>query len=46
MKYYDEGWNAYILGHSYSVNASRDWQDGWKDCEQATIANGTTQDPI
>lgn len=34
-KFYDQGWNAFIDGEAFDVNATRDWKDGWRDCESA-----------
>jgi hypothetical protein len=34
-KFYDEGWNARVRKEAYDRFASRDWRDGWKDCNEA-----------
>lgn len=34
-QFYDEGWNARVRGEAYDDGASRDWRDGWKDCDEA-----------
>jgi hypothetical protein len=39
FKFYDQGWNARIRGDEYVSSATRDWRDGWKDCDEA-IASG------
>jgi hypothetical protein len=33
-RFYDEGWNAYIRGHPFDLDASKTWQDGWIDAEE------------
>jgi len=33
--YYDEGWNARCRGQIFRRDARRDWQDGWRDCDEA-----------
>lgn len=34
-KFYDEGWNACVLGEPYSTDASRSWHNGYADCKEA-----------
>lgn len=34
-KFYDDGWNARVRGQEYDEAATRDWRDGWKDCDEA-----------
>ena len=36
-KYYDQGWNAYVAKKPFDNTATRDWQDGWKDCYEAPL---------
>lgn len=33
--YYDQGWDARVRGEPYDRNATIDWKDGWRDCEEA-----------
>lgn len=33
--FYDDGWNAYVLGRDYSNCKPRAWRDGWKDAQEA-----------
>lgn len=33
--YYDEGWNARVRGEPFDQYATRDWRDGWTDCDEA-----------
>jgi hypothetical protein len=33
--FYDEGWNARVKCEPYDSTKSRDWRDGWEDCEDA-----------
>lgn len=35
FQFYDEGWNARVRGEPFNKNATRDWRDGWKDCDEA-----------
>lgn len=35
LSYYDEGWNARVREQPFRKDAKRDWQDGWKDCDEA-----------
>lgn len=35
--YYDQGWNDRIKGVAYDIHATEDWQDGWKDCNDAPL---------
>lgn len=37
--YYDEGWNARVLGLPFDDSKSRAWRDGWNDADEA-IADG------
>lgn len=37
-RFYDHGWNARVRGEPYDHTASRDWRDGWKDCDEAPEA--------
>ena len=34
-KFYDEGWNARVRGDQFCNFASKDWKDGWRDCDSA-----------
>ena len=38
-RYYDHGWNARVRGEPYDSSASRDWRDGWRDCDGAAEAD-------
>lgn len=40
--FYDYGWNARMEGKPYIPHNSRDWRDGWKDCDEA-LASGEVQ---
>lgn len=31
LNYYDEGWNAYVMGVPFNATATVSWRDGWKD---------------
>lgn len=33
-QYYDQGWNARCRGEAYREDATRDWRDGWSDCNE------------
>ena len=33
--FYDDGWNARVRGEPFDARSTRDWQDGWKDCDEA-----------
>lgn len=35
-RFYDQGWNARVAGAPYTTQSTLDWQDGWKDCDEAT----------
>lgn len=35
FKFYDQGWNARVKGEPFEVTASKDWRDGWLDCDSA-----------
>ena len=35
FKFYDEGWNARVRNQPYRPDATRDWRDGWNDCNEA-----------
>lgn len=37
LSYYDEGWNARCRNQDYRRDAKRDWQDGWKDCDEVLV---------
>jgi len=39
FEFYDYGWNARVRGEPYRPSASRDWRDGWKDCNEADPAD-------
>jgi hypothetical protein len=43
-KFYDQGWNARVKGEPYDPKASRDWRDGWKDCDEAPAADRKKMD--
>lgn len=34
-RFYDQGWNARVAGAPYTTRSTIDWQDGWKDCDEA-----------
>lgn len=34
-KFYDQGWNAFIDNEPFTFKSTIDWQDGWKDCNEA-----------
>lgn len=34
-KYYAEGWQARRNNEPFDPSASKDWQDGWRDCDEA-----------
>lgn len=41
--FYDFGWNDYVLGIPFpcrSSDATRDYEDGWLDCRDATKKYG------
>ena len=33
--FYDTGWNACVNNEPYNSNETKDWRDGWKDCNEA-----------
>ena len=43
-KFYDHGWNARVRVERYDSKASRDWRDGWKDCDEAPASYQTLFD--
>lgn len=36
FQFYDEGWNARVDGEEFEPMATRDWKDGWMDCNGAS----------
>lgn len=34
FEFYDEGWAARCQDQPFNSRATRDWKDGWKDCDE------------
>ena len=35
-EFYDQGWNDRMDGRKLIVPCTRDYRDGWKDCDELT----------
>lgn len=44
-KFYDDGWNDYLLGVPFDIHENDDWKDGWLDCKEAYM-NGESPQPM
>lgn len=34
FQFYDEGWSARCQDQPFNIKATRDWKDGWRDCNE------------
>lgn len=46
-QFYDSGWNDRVRGEPFRSSmegASRDWRDGWRDCDKAAEVDRVLMD--